>query len=60
MPLALKRKILQELENGCPKYSDRPEKQKEIMESYGEYLKGVSVADNLCHHIFYFVFLVYI
>lgn len=47
MPLALKRKILQELERGCPTYSDRPEKQKEIIESYGEYLKGVSISNNL-------------
>jgi len=38
LPLGLKRKILKELEAGCPTYSDRPEVRKEILEKYGKYL----------------------
>lgn len=42
LPLALKRKILQELEKGCPSYQDRPEKQKEVYSKYKQYLVAVS------------------
>lgn len=43
MPLGIKRKILQELEKGCPTYANRPEKQKEILEEYKQYLDGVII-----------------
>lgn len=49
LPLHLKRKILQELEKGCPVYADRPEKQKEIYDRYKQYLTAVSVIyNNFC------------
>ncbi|XP_063909568.1 large ribosomal subunit protein bL28m [Zophobas morio] len=38
LPLTLKRKILQELQKGCPTYEDQPEKQKEIHNKYKQYL----------------------
>lgn len=41
LPLHLKRKILQELEKGCPTYANRPEKQKEIYDRYKQYLASV-------------------
>lgn len=40
LALGLKRKILKELEAGCPTYSDRPELQKKILEKYEKYLKA--------------------
>lgn len=42
LPLGLKRKILQELLNGCPTYGNRPEKQQEIYNRYKQYLTAVS------------------
>jgi large subunit ribosomal protein L28 len=38
LPLSLKRKILQELEKGCPSYHNKPEKQKEVYSKYKQYL----------------------
>ncbi|KAJ8912258.1 hypothetical protein NQ315_008849 [Exocentrus adspersus] len=38
LPLKLKRKVLQELQEGCPTYADQPEKQKEILKRYQSYL----------------------
>ncbi|KAG5886496.1 hypothetical protein JTB14_014679 [Gonioctena quinquepunctata] len=38
LPLILKRKILQELDEGCPTYADRVEKQKDILKRYQGYL----------------------
>ncbi|XP_023026533.2 mitochondrial ribosomal protein L28 [Leptinotarsa decemlineata] len=38
LPLVLKRKILQELDKGCPAYADRPEKQEQILKRYQGYL----------------------
>jgi len=42
LPLGLKRKILQELQNGCPTYANRPEKQSEILNRYKKYLDAYS------------------
>ncbi|RZC33535.1 39S ribosomal protein L28, mitochondrial, partial [Asbolus verrucosus] len=36
--LSLKRKILQELEKGCPAYSGKPERQKDVFDNYKQYL----------------------
>ncbi|KAJ8969984.1 hypothetical protein NQ317_007031 [Molorchus minor] len=38
LALGIKRKLLQELENGCQIYSDRPEKQEVILKKYQGYL----------------------
>ncbi|CAH1173574.1 unnamed protein product [Phaedon cochleariae] len=40
LPLVIKRKILQELENGCPAYADRPEKQAKVLDQYKSYLSA--------------------
>ncbi|XP_072396960.1 large ribosomal subunit protein bL28m [Diabrotica undecimpunctata] len=40
LALGIKRKILQELEKGCPTYANRPEKQKEILDQYEKYLSA--------------------
>jgi len=40
LALKLKRKILQELQNGCPTYASNLEKQKEIFNRYKEYLSA--------------------
>lgn len=45
MSLGLKRKVLQELQNGCPVYSNNRTKQAEILERYKQYLSAVS---NFC------------
>ncbi|XP_050300023.1 39S ribosomal protein L28, mitochondrial [Anthonomus grandis grandis] len=38
LPLGLKRKILKELEAGCPSLKDKPQVQKRVLEKYGKYL----------------------
>ncbi|XP_044256011.1 39S ribosomal protein L28, mitochondrial [Tribolium madens] len=40
LPLTLKRKILQELEKGCPIYQNKPDKQKEVYNKYKQYLSA--------------------
>nr|CAH7741029.1 unnamed protein product [Callosobruchus chinensis] len=45
LPLKLKRKILQELQKGCPTYADRPEKQKDMMQRYEKYLSAYSTEE---------------
>ncbi|XP_066146888.1 large ribosomal subunit protein bL28m [Euwallacea fornicatus] len=40
LPLGLKRKVLKELEAGCPKLNDRPQLQREILQKYGKYLEA--------------------
>lgn len=41
LPLKLKRQILQALQQGCPAYEARPERQKEILNNYKQYLTAV-------------------
>ncbi|XP_056634302.1 39S ribosomal protein L28, mitochondrial [Diorhabda sublineata] len=38
LALTLKRKILQELRDGCPTFSNNPKKQKHVLEQYKQYL----------------------
>jgi large subunit ribosomal protein L28 len=38
LALSMKRKMLQELEAGCPKLADDPQKQKTVLEEYKKYL----------------------
>ncbi|VEN50174.1 unnamed protein product [Callosobruchus maculatus] len=45
LPLKLKRKILQELQKGCPTYVDRPEKQKDVMQRYEKYLSAYTTEE---------------
>ncbi|KAJ8936298.1 hypothetical protein NQ318_001491, partial [Aromia moschata] len=45
LPLGIKRKILQELEKGCPAYADQPEKQKEILQQYQKYLSSYTTEE---------------
>ncbi|GBP17037.1 39S ribosomal protein L28, mitochondrial [Eumeta japonica] len=40
LALKLKRQILIELSNGCPRYAHNPEKQKEILDEYKTYLSS--------------------
>ncbi|CAH0560648.1 unnamed protein product [Brassicogethes aeneus] len=40
LALGLKRKILQDLQNGCPSYVNKPDKQKEIHDRYRNYLSA--------------------
>lgn len=40
LALSFKRKILQELQNGCPAYADRPEKQRKVLDEYKGYLSA--------------------
>jgi len=40
LPLGLKRKVLKELEAGCPTLKDNPELQKRVREKYGKYLEA--------------------
>lgn len=40
LPLGLKRKILKELQSGCPGLKDKPEVQKEILQKYNKYLEA--------------------
>ncbi|XP_019866841.1 39S ribosomal protein L28, mitochondrial [Aethina tumida] len=42
LPLAIKRKILQALEQGCPAYANSPEKQNKIVQKYQKYLSAYS------------------
>ena len=42
LAVGLKRKILQELEKGCPAYAGEPKAQEEIYEKYHKYLAAVS------------------
>jgi large subunit ribosomal protein L28 len=54
LPLSLKRKILQELEKGCPSYHNKPEKQKEVYSKYKQYLTAVR-SELCCFLDFYFL-----
>ncbi|CAG9859297.1 unnamed protein product [Phyllotreta striolata] len=38
LAVSLKRKILQDLQNGCPSYAERPDKQKDVLDQYKKYL----------------------
>ncbi|XP_065159251.1 large ribosomal subunit protein bL28m [Atheta coriaria] len=40
LPLKLKRKILQELQNGCPAYNDDKQKQNDVLDRYKQYLSA--------------------
>lgn len=42
LAVGLKRKILQELEKGCPAYANQPKMQEEVYEKYHKYLVAVS------------------
>lgn len=55
LTLRLKRKVLQELEKGCPLYAEQPEKQKEIYERYKQYLSAV----NSCKQDAFFYYKTY-
>jgi len=45
LPLKLKQKILTELKNGCPSFSDRPEQQKEILDEYQHFADEYTPAE---------------
>lgn len=45
LALKLKRKMLSELKNGCPSFSDRPEKQKEILDEYQHFADEYTPAE---------------
>jgi len=45
LALKLKQKILLELKNGCPSFSDRPKKQKEILDEYQHFADEYTVAE---------------
>ncbi|CAH1953912.1 unnamed protein product [Acanthoscelides obtectus] len=45
LPLRLKRKILQELQKGCPSYADKPEKQSEVLHRFENYLSAYTAEE---------------
>ncbi|XP_018331751.1 39S ribosomal protein L28, mitochondrial [Agrilus planipennis] len=45
LPLRLKRKILEELQNGCPAYQNNPEKQKAVLSRYSQYLTAYTAEE---------------
>lgn len=42
LALKLKKRMLQELQAGCPQFSENPQKQKEVLKEYGKYLEQYS------------------